>query len=184
VDDEVPVLRTERLTLRRWHEADRTPFAEMNADEEVMRDLGGPLDREGSDRKYDRFAGAFENRGYGRWVVEGSIGGAAPAFIGYTGIMANGGDHPLGEHQDIGWRLCRNAWGHGFASEAARASLQDAFSRVGLVEVLAYTAPDNLRSQAVMERLGLQRDRSRDFHDHYDDVGDWHGLVWVATPPS
>ena len=184
MDDEIPVLRTERLTLRRWQESDRTPFAKMNADEEVMADLGGPLSREDSDRKYDRFAGAFESHGYGRWVVEGSIGDAAPGFIGYTGIMANGGDHPLGEHSDIGWRLRRDAWGYGIASEAARACLQDAFERVGLVEVLAYTAPDNFRSQAVMERLGLRRDGSRDFHEHYDDVGNWHGLVWVATSPN
>ena len=75
----------------------------------------------------------------------------------------------------------RSAWGHGYATEAARAALHDAFTRCGLTDVLAYTAPDNLRSQAVMARLGLRRDASRDFSE---PVGErmWRGLVWVATP--
>jgi RimJ/RimL family protein N-acetyltransferase len=90
-------------------------------------------------------------------------------------------DHPLGPHAEIGWRLVRTAWGHGYAAEAARAVLADAFGRVGIREVLAYTASDNLRSQAVMERLGLQRDERLDYSEA---VGGrmWHGLVWVARP--
>lgn len=74
----------------------------------------------------------------------------------------------------------RHAWGHGYATEAARASLDDAFIRVGLGEVVAYTAADNLRSPAVMARLQLQRDPSRDFTADYDGVKAWRGLVWVA----
>jgi RimJ/RimL family protein N-acetyltransferase len=76
--------------------------------------------------------------------------------------------------------LVRHAWGHGYATEAARAALSDAFTRVGLTEVLAYTALDNLRSQAVMDRLQLRRDPSRDFTADYDTVKGWRGLVWVA----
>ena len=77
---------------------------------------------------------------------------------------------------------CVNAWGHGYATEAARAALHDALVRVGLQEIIAYTAPDNLRSRAVMKRLGLKRDPSRDFTADYDRVGPWHGLVWMAQP--
>jgi len=156
----------------------------MNADPEVMHDLGGTLDREESDRKLDQYAEAFDKFGYGRWVVEGSINGTQPGFLGYAGIMPNReADHPLGHHDDIGWRLRREAWGHGFASEAARACLLDAFCRVGLSEVMAYTAADNVRSQAVMRRLELQRTTSLDFTSHYDGFGTWHGLVWVAMNP-
>lgn len=156
----------------------------MNADPVVMADLGGTLDRHESDRKLDRFDNAFDTHGYGRWVVEGPLDGAGSCFLGYTGIMPNRGDHPLGEHEDLGWRLRHDAWGHGYASEAARAALHDAFNRVGLTEVVAYTAPDNARSQAVMARVGLHRDRSRDFDAHYDGFGTWHGLVWTGTLPS
>lgn len=147
-----------------------------------MHDFGATHTRDESDRKFDRYAATFDDVGYGRWVVEGSIDGTPPAFLGYTGITPNReDDHPLGHHDDLGWRLRREAWGHGFASEAARASLQDAFTRVGLTEVVAYTAPDNVRSQAVMTRAGLRRDESLDFDAHVDGIGMWHGLVWVAV---
>lgn len=75
----------------------------------------------------------------------------------------------------------RSAWGKGFASEAARAALHDGFGRHGWTEVLSYTAPDNLRSQAVMGRLGLAREPHRDFTAGYGDDA-WRGLVWVARP--
>ena len=175
-------LRAERFVLRRWRDDDADAFAAMNADAEVMADLGGPISRAASDAKLARFDGAFETGGIGRWLIEGSLGGGPETFLGYAGVMPVGDDHPLGSHHEIGWRLCRSAWGHGVASEAARAALDDAFDRVGLDEVLAYTAGDNVRSQAVMERLGLQRNAIRDFTKRYDDVGAWRGLVWVATP--
>jgi RimJ/RimL family protein N-acetyltransferase len=75
----------------------------------------------------------------------------------------------------------RRAWGHGYAAEAARAALKDAFDRAGLVELLAYTAPDNLRSQAVMARLRLRREPTRDFTADYNGLRAWRGLVWVAV---
>jgi RimJ/RimL family protein N-acetyltransferase len=150
----------------------------MNAHPEVMHDLGGPISRAMSDAKLDRYAAVFGRYGFCRWAVESQDG----AFLGYTGVMPSQEDHPLGPHFEIGWRLVRTAWGLGFATEAARASLRDAFARVGLREVVTYTAPDNLRSQAVMDRLRLQRDPSRDFTAEYDGIGAWHGLVWVARP--
>jgi RimJ/RimL family protein N-acetyltransferase len=76
--------------------------------------------------------------------------------------------------------LIRNAWGYGYATEGARAALDDAFIRMGFPEVIAYTDPDNLRSQAVMARLQMQRDPSRDFLADYDSIKAWRGLVWVA----
>jgi RimJ/RimL family protein N-acetyltransferase len=148
----------------------------MHADPEVMADAGGPLNRTTSDAKCDRYAAAFEQYGFTRWAVESLEG----SFLGYAGVMPARPGHPLGPHADIGWRLVRSAWGHGYATEAAKAALQDAFTRCGLTEVLAYAAPDNPRSLAVMDRLRLQRDPSRDFTAEYGEVGIWRGLVWVG----
>jgi RimJ/RimL family protein N-acetyltransferase len=171
---------TPRLRLRCWQEADRDAFAALHADPEAMVDYGSPIGRAPSDAKLDRYTAAFDRHGLCRWAVEDRGG----AFLGYAGVMPVEDGHPLGRHFEIGWRLARKAWGGGYATEAAAASLDDAFTRVGLGEVLAYTAPDNRRSQAVMERLRLRRDPARDFTAQYEDVGSWRGLVWVARPPG
>jgi RimJ/RimL family protein N-acetyltransferase len=168
------VIDTPRTRLRCWREADRDAFAALHADAQVMRDAGGPIGRAASDAKLDRYAAAFNSHGFCRWAVEKRDGD----FLGYAGVMPSPAGHPLGPHFEIGWRLVRAAWGHGYAAEAARAALDDVFTRVGLEEVVAYTAPDNLRSQAVMARLRLQRDPSRDFSADCAGVGTWHGLVW------
>lgn len=149
----------------------------MNADVEVMADLGGPLTRKLSDRKLQRFATTFEEHKFTRWVIEGPDG----EFLGYAGVAPVDNEHPLGAHHEIGWRLVRKAWGNGYATEAAEAALSDAFDRVGLSTVLAYTAADNHRSQMVMQRLGLRRDTSSDFTTDYENYGSWSGMVWIAT---
>jgi RimJ/RimL family protein N-acetyltransferase len=173
------VLPTRRLRLRTWEGRHREIFAALNADAEVMADLGGPLDRIQSDAKFDRYRGAFERDGISRWALEDREG----RFIGYAGVMfrADPG-HPLGPHHDVGWRLVRDAWGHGYATEATRAALDHAFGLLGAPEILSYTSRDNVRSQAVMNRLGLRRDAGRDFTTRYADVGEWQGMVWVASP--
>lgn len=168
------ILETPRLRLRCWQEADRDAFAALHAHPEVMRDYGGPLDRTESDAKLDRYIAAFQQHGFARWAIENHAG----EFLGYAGVMPSPPAHPLGPHAEIGWRLRRTAWGLGYATEAATAALRDAVSRCGLTEVIAYTAPDNLRSQAVMTRLRLRRDPARDFRATYGSQL-WHGLVWV-----
>jgi RimJ/RimL family protein N-acetyltransferase len=171
------IIETPRTRLLPWRESDRDAFAGLHAHPEVMRDAGGPLDRSQSDAKFDGYAAAFERYGFCRWAIESLEGD----FLGYAGVMPRGLSHPLGHHADVGWRLVRSAWGHGYATEAARAALHDAFTRCGLREILAYTAPDNLRSQAVMARLGLLRDPCRDFSGPYGGKM-WRSLVWVAAP--
>jgi len=168
------ILETPRLGLRSWQESDAEAFAAMNADPEVMWDLGGPIGRAESDAKLSRYRSSHDRDGVGRWVIESRDG----EFLGYAGVMFHP-DHPIGAHYDIAWRLVRHAWGYGYATEAASAALRDAFTRIGLAEVLAYTAADNLRSQKVMARLRLQRDSSRDFTARYG-ANDWNGFVWVA----
>lgn len=178
--DASPIIETERLRLRPWRDEDGNAFAALNADPEVMADLGGPYDRARSDAKLARYRQTYAKYGYARLAVEDRSG----RFLGYCGLMPSRPGHPLGPHVEIGWRLLRSVWGHGYATESARAVLMDGFARHGFVEVLAYTAADNRRSQSVMRRLGLIRDTARDFTALYDGYGAWHGLVWIARPPA
>jgi RimJ/RimL family protein N-acetyltransferase len=170
---------TPRLRLRLWSDTDRDAFAEMNADPEVMQDLGGPIARAESDAKLDRYRASWGKHGIGRWLVETRDGN----FIGYAGILPAHSDHPLGEHYEAAWRLVHSAWGKGYANEASRAALDDAFARLKPSEILAYTAPDNFRSQAVMARLEFIRDEARDF-TLSGPRGTWRGLVWFARKPA
>jgi len=169
------LIRSERLTLRDWREPDRIKFAAMNAVAEITPDLGAPLSRAESDAKFDRYMAAFERYGLCRWALEDGDG----QFLGYAGIMPSRTGHPLGPHFDIGWRLMRAAWGKGYATEAARATLHDAFQRLGLKEILTYTSADNTRSLAVIARLNLQRAAELDYSEPLRS-GEWCGMVWKA----
>ena len=171
------MIKTERLNLVPWHECHRSVFAAMHADPAVMLDLGGPISRRESDAKFDRYDAAYAGHSFSRWAVENRDG----AFFGYAGVMpCVSPGHPLGPHCEVGWRFTRAAWGNGFASESARAALDDIFRRTELVEILSYTDAANMRSQAVMARLNLRRETSRDFIVEYERVGAWQGMVWVA----
>lgn len=154
-------LRTDRLLLRRWREADLAPWAEMNADPEVREHLGPVLTREQSDASVARFEADFEQRGFGWWALEVRATGE---FIGFTGFDVLDETTPA-TGVEIGWRLARRAWGHGYATEAARAALAHGFGPLALPEILAVTAAANRRSQAVMRRLGMTRDPAEDFDD-------------------
>ena len=171
------MIRTKRLELFPWRDDHRGAFAEMHTDPDVMHDLGGPIDRAESEAKFNRYSTSYAEHGLSRWAVETVDG----QFLGYAGVMPRLSPmHPLGAHFEIGWRFTRRAWGHGYATESAMAALDDAFRRAGLMEIVSYTDADNLRSQAVMARLELQRELGRDFIAKYERVGLWRGLVWVA----
>ncbi len=175
--EEVQTIETERLRLRQWQADDLDAFAAMCADPEVMHDWGGPQDRELSERRMQRYRDTVSEQGYGRWLVETLAG----EFLGYCGVMPAYEGHALGRHDEVGWRLKRAAWGKGYATESAIASLNDVFERIGLDEVLSYTTAENDRSQAVMQRLRLRRDESRDFVNTNHLAGEWQGLTWVVT---
>jgi RimJ/RimL family protein N-acetyltransferase len=164
------MIETARLALRPFRTEDRDAFVAMHADPEIAASLGGLLGALEAAEKLERYAASMAHNGFGRWAIERS-----GEFIGYCGVVAAAADHPLGSHHEIGWCLARGAWGHGYATEAARAALVDVFDRVGVTEVLAYTTPDNLRSQAVIARLPFCRDAARDF------TGRRPALVWSAT---
>ncbi|WP_374656143.1 GNAT family N-acetyltransferase [Phenylobacterium sp.] len=175
------MIETPRLILRRWKDSDRPAFAAICADPEVMQWLGGVLTPEQAGQRIDRVEATFEALGYGRFLVERKSDGA---FLGWCGVMpCHESVTPIAGQPEIGWRLVTTAWGEGYATEAARAALDDAFARVGLAEVLAYTSKANLRSQAVMQRLGLSREPQRDFHFPNTPAGeDPTSVVYVAYP--
>jgi len=157
-----PSIQTERLTLRSFAEADRAPFAAMNADPEVMRHFREPLDRATSDGLIDRIIDAWEVDNLGLWAVERRLDGA---FLGFVGLSVPTFEAHFTPAVEVGWRLARDAWGHGYATEAARAALAHGFETLGLEEIVSFTTVDNLRSRRVMERLGMTRDPADDF-DH------------------
>jgi RimJ/RimL family protein N-acetyltransferase len=154
-------LRTERLILRRWTPADLKPFAQLNADPEVMRYFPRVLSRAESDAVVERTEGFFDELGLGLWAVE--LPGTG--FLGFTGLSIPRFEAAFTPAVEVGWRLARQAWGYGYATEAARASLADGFGRVGLKEIVSFTAAVNRPSLAVMERLGMTHDPADDF-DH------------------
>jgi RimJ/RimL family protein N-acetyltransferase len=155
-------LRTARLILRPWRDADLEPFAAMAADPEVMAHLGQPPGRAASDALAQRIRDHIATHGYGYWAVE--LPGAAP-FIGFVGLRKVAFVARFTPAIDLGWRLARAHWGCGYASEAAAAAIAFGFGRLGLSEVVAYTVPANQRSRAVMRRLGMRHSEADDF-DH------------------
>jgi RimJ/RimL family protein N-acetyltransferase len=145
-------LRTDRLVMRRWQDGDREPFAALNADPHTMRFFPGTLDRVASDAMVDLLEERFEAQGFGLWALEIARTGQ---FIGFTGLNPMPDDVPGGGGTEVGWRLARTAWHHGYATEAARAALDVAFGRLGMAEIYSMAAVLNEPSLAVMRRLGL-----------------------------
>ncbi len=145
-------IQTDRLLMRRWQDADREPFAALNADPETLRYFPGTLDRAASDAFVDRIEARFDQQGYGLWALEVAATGE---FIGFTGLNPMPAGVPGAGGTEIGWRLARHAWHHGYATEAARAALTVAFDGAGLAEIWSMTAVLNEPSIAVMRRLGM-----------------------------
>ena len=153
---------TVRLRLRQWRDADRAPFAALNADPLVMKYFASVISREASDRSIDVWQAELAERGWSNWAVEKVQGGE---FIGFVGLsVPRRAELPFMPCVEIGWRLGRAFWGQGYATEAARAALRVGFERLGLPEIVAFTSLINRPSRAVMERIGMI-DSGEDF-DH------------------
>ena len=163
-------LVTARLRLRQWRESDREPFAAMNADPAVMEFFPALQSRQSSNASIDLWQSQFSSQGWSDWAVELLDSGQ---FVGFVGLTVPRRVLPFSPCVEIGWRLAKSAWGHGFATEGGRAVLQVAFERIGLSEVVSFTALGNLRSRAVMERLGL-RNAMQDFE--HPGVPEHHAL--------
>ncbi|WP_020390076.1 GNAT family N-acetyltransferase [Kribbella catacumbae] len=157
-----PELATDRLLLRQWKDSDYEPFAAMNADPAVMEHFPALTTRADSDALIERSKARFAERGFGLWAVEVRETGQ---FIGFTGLSVPSFEAHFMPAVEIGWRLAKDAWGNGYASEAARASLAYAFGPAGLEELVSFTTTTNKPSQRVMERIGMTHDQAGDF-DH------------------
>lgn len=159
--DRVPSeLHTSRLRLRRWRDSDREPFAALNADPTVMEFYPAPLSRAESDAMVDRIEELFNRQGFGLWAVEIT---ATNTFIGYVGLWPAVFEAHFTPAVEVGWRLTQIHWGHGYATEAGWAATADGFARMGLDEIVSFTAASNDRSQRVMRRLGMTHDPRDDF---------------------
>jgi len=178
-----PELRTERLRLRRWRESDHEPFAELNGDPLVMEHFPATLTREQSDALIERIESCFREHGHGLWAVE--LPGLIP-LAGFVGLWPQeAAELPFAPAVEIGWRLAREAWGRGIATEAATRVLEFGFGELGLDEIVAFTSAGNHRSRAVMERLGMGRDPAEDFlHPALDPASPLapHVLYRLAPP--
>ncbi len=153
-------LRTERLLLRRWGPEDRDAFAALNADPAVMEHFPSVLSRAESDALADRIEQFHAERGYGLWAVE--VPGVTP-FVGFTGLAVPRFEAHFTPAIEIGWRYAAAHWGKGYATEAARAVLAEAFEHLDINEIVSFTVPGNLPSRAVMERIGMTYDAKDDF---------------------
>ena len=157
-----PTLTTPRLILRPWREQDFPAFADLNADPRVMQYMPKLLSHEESDSLAMRSCDQFDRHGFGRWAVE--VPGIAP-FAGFVGLSIPQFDAHFTPCVEIGWRLAFEHWGHGYATEAARAALQFGFEQLTFDEIVSFTVPENRRSRSVMERLGMTWSPADDF-DH------------------
>ena len=157
------MIETDRLILRPWREGDLPLFAAQNADPAVMRFLTGVLTREESDAYVARAEKHLTEVGYCKWAVEAP--GVSP-FIGAVGLTRVKFEADFTPAVEVAWRLGRQHWGRGYAAEAARAAIEDGFSRVGLGEIVSMTALGNTASMRVMERLGMTRSIEFDYPNH------------------
>lgn len=153
-------LETDRVLLRDWSGDDLEPFAAMNADEKVMEYYPAIINREESDALAMRLQQDMDAVGFGLYAVEDKSTGN---FIGYVGISEVRFPADFAPALEIGWRLAATSWGHGFATEAAKACMAHAFSEFGFPDLVSFTTRGNTKSIAVMERIGMSRNPDDDF---------------------
>jgi len=158
----IPTIETSRLLLRGWRDSDIAPWVAMNADSRVMEFFLRTYDRATAESFAALARADLERDGFGWWVVEEKNGSP---FVGVISLQAVPFEAAFTPANEIGWRFVFDKWGHGYATEGARAALDFGFSQLAWREVIAMTSLLNVRSQLVMERLGMARNPDDDF-DH------------------
>lgn len=159
---------TDRLILRQWGEGDEAHFYAIMNTAPVMRFLGGVQTLEKWHAAYQRILGYQRDFGHTLWIAERRPDGGhlAGQMIGFCGLkrVNNETSAIVGQHE-VGWRLREDAWGHGYAHEAAVASLDLAFTRFAAPHVVALTVDGNIGSRKLMDKLGMTRRPDFDFDD-------------------
>lgn len=158
-------LETDRLLLRQWKHSDYSVFFEMNTDPAVMEYFPSTLSKEESNAMAEKCASLIAERGWGFWAAELK---KTEEFIGFVGLHCPKPTLPFSPCVEIGWRLSKKHWGNGYATEAASASLQFAFTIANIKEIVSFTTVTNLRSQAVMVRLGMVNTQENFNHPDID----------------
>jgi RimJ/RimL family protein N-acetyltransferase len=155
------MIETERLIIRPWRESDRAEYLATCNDEAVTAHLGGPAKIEDIDAAFGRIRKSQEENGFCFWAIERKLDGQ---FLGYCGLKVIADDvTPVKGEIEIGWRLRRDAWGQGYAFEAAQAALNWAWANLGVPRIVSFTTPPNEASWRLMERLGMTRRPDLDF---------------------
>ncbi len=154
-------IQTDRLLLRQWRSTDLPAFRAMSACDEVMKYFPNKLSATESDALADRLSKLISSRGWGLWAVEER---SSKKFIGFTGLHQAPEALPFSPALEIGWRLSKESWGKGFATEAAKAALDFAFKKLESQEIVSFTSLNNLASQRVMQRIGLENTESNFLH--------------------
>ncbi len=163
-------LRTPRLLLREWCDADAEPFAAMSADAGLTEFLLPP-----DEGWVTRARAYWDRQGFGQFVVE------LPGVASFIGVVGLGDAHPAvpaAPAIEAAWRLARPYWGQGYALEAACAAIDDGLGRLAFKEIIAITVVGNHRSRRVMERLGMTRDPAEDFDFDHPRIPPGHPRRW------
>lgn len=147
------MIQTPRLILRQWQESDLAPFCDMCADPDVMRYFPKTLSRQQSLVMANKITELIAKNGWGFWAVERK---SDNAFVGFVGLHTPKDTLPCSPCVEVGWRLAKQYWGQGYATEAAKASIEFGFNELNLPRIVAFTAVINKSSIAVMQRLGMQ----------------------------
>lgn len=155
----------DRLLLRQWKDEDRRILAAINNDPEVIRYFPRRFTGEESNAFMDDNTERIANEGWGNWAVEAIDSGE---FIGFVGFSYPADWHPCAGKIEVGWRLGRKYWGHGYATEAATLALKVGFEQLEFEEVISFTSQCNLPSVNVMRKIGMHQDRVGFEHPRID----------------
>ena len=155
------IAETDRLILRTWEPADRAEFLRHCNTPAVTRYLGGVQSAEESSAAFERIDAYQRDSGHTFWIVERKSDGALLGFCGLKSVGDEG--MPIDGEVEIGWRLREDAWGQGYAREAAEAALAWGWKNLGASRIVAITTPGNEPSWRLMERLGMTRRPELDF---------------------
>ena len=170
------MIETPRLIVRAWVDADRAPWRAMCADPRVMATIGATYGGRRADADVDALIARGLRQGHVFWALERR---EDRRFLGFCGLEIGDEGLPIAGLPEIGWRLAFDAWGQGYAREAAAACLDWAWRATAWPAVWAITTPANTRSWGLMERLGMVRDATRDFDDPAVPVGDPLRAHWT-----